>query len=235
MIDLARPGDVRDVDHAIEAFFQLDESAVAGEVANLAFDASAGRKFLQSFLPRVGFELANAERNLLFLAIDAEHRGLDFLIDFEDVRRLGDPLGPRKFGDVDEPFDTGFQFHESAVRNKVDDLAFDLHADLVLRFDVFPRILQLLLQSKANAFFLAVDVEHHHVDFLANFEDFRRMPDSAPAHIGDMEQAVETVEIDECAEIGDVLDRALADIPRSHFREQLRPALVPLLLDQFAP
>src|SRR5437879_9032590 len=100
MIDLARPGDVRDVDHAIETLFQLDESAVAGEVANLAFDARAGREFFESFLPRIGFELANAERNLLFFAIDAEHRRLDFLIDFEDIRRLGDPLGRGKFSNV---------------------------------------------------------------------------------------------------------------------------------------
>src|SRR5438132_13434057 len=102
MIDLARPGNVRDVDHAIETFLELDESAIAGEVANLAFDAGAGREFLESFLPRVGFELANAKGNLLFLAIDAEHRGFDFLIDFEDIGRFGDALGPRKFSDVDQ-------------------------------------------------------------------------------------------------------------------------------------
>ena len=45
MIDLARPGNVRDVDHAIQAFFQFDESAVAGEVANLAFDVVPGGYF----------------------------------------------------------------------------------------------------------------------------------------------------------------------------------------------
>ncbi len=30
MIDLARPGNVRDMDHAVQAFFQFDEGAVAG-------------------------------------------------------------------------------------------------------------------------------------------------------------------------------------------------------------
>ena len=38
VIDLARPGDVGDVDHAVDAFLQFDEGAVAGEVANLALD-----------------------------------------------------------------------------------------------------------------------------------------------------------------------------------------------------
>ena len=51
MIDLARPGDVRDVNHAVETFFQFDERAVAGEVANLAFDLGAGRIFLHAPCP----------------------------------------------------------------------------------------------------------------------------------------------------------------------------------------
>ena len=129
MIDLARPGDVRDVDHAIQTFFQLDESAVAGEVANLAFDLGAGRIFLQGSVPRIGFELANAEGDLLLFAVDAEHDRFDFLVGLEDIGRFGDALGPGKFGDVDEAFDAGFQFHERAVRHEVDDLAFDLGAD----------------------------------------------------------------------------------------------------------
>ena len=51
------------------------------------------------------------------------------------------------------------------------------------------------------------------------------MPDAAPAHVGDVEQAVNAVEINERAEIGDVLDGALADVARHHLGEQLRAAL----------
>ena len=90
----------------------------------------------------------------------------------------------------------------------------------ILLLDVVPRIGELLLEAEADAFFLAIDVEHDDVDFLADLEDFGRMADAAPAHIGDMEQAVEAVEVDERAEIGDVLDRALADVARGHFGEQ---------------
>ena len=60
MIDLARPGNIRDVDHAIEALFQFDEGAIAGKIANLAFDLCARRIILKSFVPWIGFELANA-------------------------------------------------------------------------------------------------------------------------------------------------------------------------------
>ena len=90
------------------------------------------------------------------------------------------------------------------------------------------------LRPEADAFLFAVDVQHHHVNVLAHLEDFRGMPDAAPAHVGDVEQAVNAVEVNERAEIGDILDRALADVARGHFGQQLGALVVALLLDQFA-
>ena len=131
---------------------------------------------------------------------------------------LGDALGPGQFGDVDQAFDAGLEFHERAVGHEVDDLALDLGADGILRFDVVPRIGQLLLEAEADALLLVVDVEDDDVEVLADLEHFGRMADAAPAHVGDVEQAVDAVEVDERAEVGDVLDRALADVARASFR-----------------
>src|SRR5256885_1919424 len=79
IIDLPGPGDVGDVNHPVQTLLQFDEGTVAGEVANPASDAGARRIFLQRLVPRIGFELANAEGNLLFLAVDAQHDGFDVL------------------------------------------------------------------------------------------------------------------------------------------------------------
>ena len=38
------------------------------------------------------------------------------------------------------------------------------------------------------------------------------MRDAAPRHVRDVEQAVDATEIDECAEVGDVLDDAFAHL-----------------------
>ncbi len=133
-----------------------------------------GGYFSSGLIPRIGFELANAEGDLLLVAVDAEHDGFDFLVRLEHVRRLGDALGPGEFGDVHETFDTGFEFDERAVGHEVDDLAFDLLADRVLGFDLFPRIGELLLEAEADAFLFAVDVENHDVDVLADLENFAR-------------------------------------------------------------
>ena len=43
VVDLAGPGHVGDVDHAVDAFFQFDEGAVGGHVADLALDLAADR------------------------------------------------------------------------------------------------------------------------------------------------------------------------------------------------
>ena len=134
-----------------------------------------------------------------------------------------------------QALDARLQFHERAVGHQVDHLAFDLGADGVFLLDAVPGIGQLLLEAQADPFLLAVDVQHHHVNVLAHLEDFRRVADPAPAHIGDVEQTVDAVEVDERAEIGDVLDRALADVARGHLGEEFLAALQPFLFDQFAP
>ena len=60
------------------------------------------------------------------------------------------------------------------------------------------------------------------------------MIDAAPAHVRDVEQTVNAVQVNECAEVGEVLDRALADVAGRHFAEELRALLVAFGLDEFA-
>ena len=59
------------------------------------------------------------------------------------------------------------------------------------------------------------------------------MADAAPAHVGDVEQPVNAVQVNERAEIGDILDGALADVAGGHFGQELGPLVVALLFDKF--
>ena len=58
------------------------------------------------------------------------------------------------------------------------------------------------------------------------------MIDPAPAHVGDMQQAVEAIEVDERAEVREVLDHAGANLADLHAREQCAALVFTLLLDQ---
>ena len=207
MIDLAGPGNVRDVDHAVDAFFEFHERTVGGQVADRALDLVPDHVADFDLVPRIGLELADAEGDLLLVAIDAEDDGFDFLAERENVGRARDALGPGEFGDVDEAFDAFLDFDERAVRHEVDDLAFDFLTDREALFDVVPRIGLHLLEAEGDALLLLVDVEDLDVDVLADLEHFARMGEPRPGHVGDMEQAVDAVQIDERTEIGDVLDR----------------------------
>ncbi len=125
VVDLARPRQVGDVNHAVDALFQLHERAVSGEVADLALDAGAGRVLRGDNFPRVGVELADGEGDLLVFLADAEHDRLDFLALGEHIGGTRDALGPGEFADVHEAFDAGLELDERAVRHEVRDLALD--------------------------------------------------------------------------------------------------------------
>ena len=221
------------MDHAVDVVLDFDERAVAGHVADLALDAAADRIFLGQDFPRIALLLAQAERNLAAVAVDVEHDGFDLVADVQDVARLADALSPAHFGDVDQALDAGFDLDERAVRHDVDDLAVDLAALRILRDHVIPRIAGLLLEAEGDALLLLVDADDDDFEFLTDRKHLGRMRDPAPGDIGDVQQAVHAAEVDERAEVGDVLDHALAQVVDLHFAQQLAARLAEGLLEEF--
>ena len=67
---LLGPAHFGDMDEAFDAIFQLDESAVVGDVGDAALEPGAERIFGADTIPRVLVELLHAERNALGLGID---------------------------------------------------------------------------------------------------------------------------------------------------------------------
>ena len=61
-----------------------------------------------------------------------------------------------------------------------------------------------LLEPERDALALAVDVQHFDLDLLADLEHLRGVVDVAPRQLGDVDQPVHAVEVDEGAEIDDV-------------------------------
>ena len=220
MRDLANPAHIADVKQTVDAFFDFDESAVVGEVANDALDAHTDRVFLIDRFPRVARRLFDAEGNFLFFLVDAEDNDVDFLPLRKDFVRVIDAFRPGHFADVDEAFDAFFQLNERAVGHDVDDDALDFRADRVFLFDVFPRARGLLFQTERNLFLFVIDLKNHNFDLLIDFDEFFRVGDAAPAHVRDVEQTVDAAQVDERAEFGDVLDRAFANLADFEFVEQ---------------
>jgi hypothetical protein len=91
-----------------------------------------------------------------------------------------------------------------------------------------------LLQAEGNSFLLEVDVQHEHLELLADLHHFARVVDAAPAHVRDVQQAVHAVEVHERAEIGDVLHHALAGLAGLDLQQQLLLLLAAGFFDQVA-
>src|SRR5690606_13793931 len=78
--------------------------------------------------------------------------------------------------------------------------------------DVFPRILLELLHAQRDTLAFLVDLDDLHLDRLADSENLGRMVDAAPCNVGDVQETVDTTEIDEGAVFGDVLDDAVHNL-----------------------
>ena len=105
------------------------------------------------------------------------------------------------------------QLDEGAVVGQRHDAAMDLGAERIALHDIGPRILRLLFVAEGDALRGGIELENHDFDLIADVEVFGRMVDAAPRDVGDVEQSVDSAEIDEDAVVGDVLDRAVRVLP----------------------
>ena len=156
---------------------------------------------------------------------------VDLVVDVHQFARMADPLGPRHFADVHQALDAVFELHEGAVAHHVDDRALDassrpgtslatLSHGLAL-FCLRPRAIFSFSQSMCRIITSISSSILHHLG---------RMIDAAPAHVGDVQQAVDAAQVDERAEVGDVLDDALAQLADFQLLEQLATSSAPVRL-----
>src|SRR4029450_7660825 len=100
--------------------------------------------------------------------------------------------------------------------------------------DLLPWIRLGLLEAERDPLPLAIDIEHLDLNFLADLEQLGRMVHVAPRELGDVDQAVDALEVDEGAEVDDVRDRARDDVARRKPVEDRLAHLLALLLEHRA-
>src|SRR5439155_19054704 len=151
----------------------------------------------------------------------------------DDLARVLDVM-VCELGDVNEPFDAGKDLDERTEGNHLRHPVFDGVALLVLLEHLLPRIGLRLLETERDPLTLTIDVEHLHLHMLADVEDFRRMVHVRPRELGDVDQPVHPVEIDEGAEVDDVRDRAVDHVAGVEPVEDRLAHLLALVLEHGA-
>src|SRR6202008_4956787 len=128
---------------------------------------------------------------------------------------------PGHLGDVHQTLDAGFQLHEGAVVGDVGDPAGELGAHRIFGFHAVPGVGLQLLHAQADALGVGVDLDDLHLDGVAHRQHLARVVDALPAHVGDVQQAVDAAQVHERAVVGDVLDHAFADFAFLQLADQL--------------
>ena len=180
-----------------------DASAAGTSSSGWAPPSGAVRR---DVVERLAVDTLERQREPPPVGVDLDDPHLDLVALRDDLARVLDVV-LCEFGDVDEPLDAREDLDEGAERDDLRHRAFDDVALLVLLEHVLPRVALGLLETERDPLALAVDVEHLHVDRLADLEHLGRMVDVGPRKLGDVDEAVHPVEVDEGAEVDDVGDR----------------------------
>ena len=138
MGDLAGPGHIRNVYHAVNAFLQFHKSSVTGEVADFSADAGAHRIVVPHHVPWIRIQMTHTERNFLFVFLYPQHYGVDLLADPEHFVGAVNLSDPGELGHMNESFHALFEFHKGAIGYQIDDLAPHLGTHRITCFNTFP-------------------------------------------------------------------------------------------------
>ena len=117
-----------------------------------------------------------------------------------------------ELGDVHQALDAVLDGDEDTELDDLGDLALDDLAGNVGASEALPRILLSRLQGQGDTLTVEIDVEHLDGDLVADLDDLGRMVDVLPGQLGNVDQAVNTAEIDESAEVNDGGHHALTDL-----------------------
>ena len=133
-----------------------------------------------------------------------------------------------------QAFHAGLQLHKRAVVHQVGDLAGALGAFGEAGGDILPGIGHELLEAQGNLVVLTVEGKHLEGQLLAHGDHFLGMADALPAHVRDVQQAVQAAQVHKHAVLGDVLGLALDDLAFLQGAQQILTLGIALLFQQHA-
>ena len=191
MIDFSRPGEVRNVDHAVKAFFEFDECTVAVRFRIVPLTCRPMVNFSWTLSHGVGFELAQSERYFLLFVVDPENDG------FDSWSRLRISEGRLSVSSTRVPSRArGLQrrLRVQQTRRRAPlrlPFTFAVHRELAR---LIPWVRQLLLQAEATRSFSLLMSRTTTSSSCPTLSISVGCP-KAPGHVGDVQQAVHAVEV----------------------------------------
>src|SRR5215467_256832 len=218
----------------IDTFVNAHKDTKVCHIADGTFDHTSDGIFFFRFLPRVRHHLFEPERDPPMTGIHIENYHLDILADLEELRGVSNLSRPRHFGDMNQPFDTAFQFNKRAVIHQADDLTLDPGTYRVFFRHRLPRVRGQLFHAERNSLLLRIKLQYNDFDLVSHLDDFGGMADTTPGHIADMKDAIDTSQINKGSVPRDILHGSFKNNPFLQNLENLLLERIALLFQQSA-
>ena len=104
-------------------------------------------------------------------------------------------------------------------------------AYLEVRIESVPWVWSELLQAESDALLLFVEVENNDVDFLVELNNFVWVVDASPRKVGNVNESINTAEVNEYAVRSDVLDNTFEDLTLFEVRDDFLALCFELCFD----
>src|SRR5690554_504258 len=200
------PGDIRQVNQTVDAAIQTDEDTEVSDGLDLTGDLVAFVELAGELFPGVRMTLLDTQGDTTTLFVDVQNHNFNFVTHLNHFGRMDVLVGPIHFGNVNQTFHTFFQLSKAAVVGQVGYACGNTGTFRVTCLDINPGIRAQLLQTQGYTVTLTVELQNLNVNLVAHIDDFARMLDAFPSHIGDVQQTIHTAQVGECAVVGEVLD-----------------------------
>ena len=212
MVDALVVGHVADVDHAVDAVAEIDERTEGLDGRDRGFHDRPGLVLLHGFDEGVAEGALEAELNALVAGLHAQDNHFDLVAHFEEIGGLADLLRPGHLREMDEAVDARGEFDEGAEIGEAGHFADELLAGLELFGSDGPGIRLHLLQAEGHLAGVGVQLENFDFEFVANVDHVGGLANAMPAHVGNVQEAIDAIEIEEGAKVGDATDAPFDDI-----------------------
>ena len=138
------------------------------------------------FFPRIALALLDPQGYAAPVLINIEYHHLNFVADLNNLRRVNIAVSPVHLGYVNQSLNTFLKLRKATVVSQISNLRHGTSALWVSTCNRKPRILSQLLETKRHTISFPVELEHLHVNLIANGHDFTWMFDTLPRHIRDV-------------------------------------------------
>src|SRR5581483_3750946 len=107
------------------------------------------------------------------------------------------PPRPCHFGDVNKALDSGLELDKGAVIGHVDNAPDHAAIYWVALINALPRIGRELFEPKRDPLFFAIKLQDFDGDLITGVNNFGRMADAAVRHVRNMQEPVDSSQINE--------------------------------------